>query len=386
VNDSVITQNTVTSIPTGAGGGIELDGAVTGLLNVVTLSNNTGCCGAGLSFTASAATTATLTMLDSTITQNLSPTTGGGVYVQNGGGDATATITRTTISGNSANQGGGIITFGGNVTLSNVTISGNTATDSGGAIYRGPVSPTALSLINVTIASNSSAVTGAVQAFGPISVKNTIIANSTGAAPANCSTAPLMNDLGNNLEFPGTSCGFDLASDRQADPLLDTLADNGGLTLTVALVPGSPAIDVGDDVTCAATPVSGQDQRGENRSTGAHCDMGAYERVPLVFTGNPIVAGMTIRALHILELRSRIDAVRAAKGLAAYTWTDPTLTLGSTIIKTQHIIDLRSALAEAYVAATLTPPTYTDAVLTPGVTVARAVHIAQLRSAVTAIE
>ena len=388
VNDSVITQNTVTSIPTGAGGGIELDGAVTGLLNVVTLSNNTGCCGAGLSFTASAGTTATLTMLDSTITQNVSPTTGGGVYVQNGGGDATATITRTTISGNSANQGGGIITFGGTLTLSNVTISGNTATESGGAIYRGPVAPTALSLVNVTVASNSSAVTGAVQALGPISVKNTIIANSTGAAPANCSTAPLMNDLGNNLEFPGTSCGFDLASDRQADPLLDPLANNGGLNRTMALIPGSPAIDTGDDVTCAATPVSGQDQRGENRAVGAgaHCDMGAYERVLLLFTDNPIVAGMTIRALHILELRSRIDAVRMAKGLAAYAWNDPTLTPGSMIIKIQHIIDLRSALAEAYVAAALTPPTYTDAVLTTGVTVVRAVHIVQLRSAVTAIE
>ena len=388
LNDSVVTQNTVTSIPTGGGGGIGLDGAVTATLNRVTLSNNTGCCGAGLLFTASAGTTATLTMADSTIMQNVSPTTGGGLYVQNGGGDASAIITRTTISGNSANQGGGIITFGGNVELSNVTITGNTATESGGAIYRGPVSPTTLSLINVTIASNSSAVTGAVQALGQISVKNTIIANNTGAAPANCSTAPLINDLGNNLEFPGTSCGFDLASDRQADPLLDALASNGGLTRTIALLPGSPAIDTGDDATCAAAPVSNQDQRGTSRSTGAgaHCDMGAYERVPLVFTDNPILAGMTIRALHILELRSRIDAIRVARGLTAFTWTDPTLTLGSTIIKAQHILDLRSALAAAYVAAALTPPTYTDAVLTIGTTSPRAVHIAELRTAVLAIE
>lgn len=389
VNDSVIAQNTVTSIPTGAGGGIGLDGAVTATLNRVTLTNNTGCCGAGLLFTASAGTTATLTMADSTIMQNVSPTTGGGLYVQNGGGDASAIITRTTISGNSANQGGGIITFGGNVELSNVTISGNTATESGGAIYRGPVSPTTLSLINVTIASNSSTVTGAVQAIGPISVKNTIIANNTGAAPANCSTAPLINDLGNNLEFPGTSCGFDLASDRQADPLLDTLANNGGLTRTVALIPGSPAIDAGDDATCAAAPVSNQDQRGASRSVnaGTHCDMGAYERAPSQFTDDPIVVGTTvIRVLHILELRSRIDAVRVARGLAAFTWTDPTLTPGSAIVKAQHILDLRSALAEAYVAAAVTPPTYTDAVLTGGDTVVRAVHLAELRAAVVAIE
>ena len=245
-----------------------------------------------------------------------------------------------------------------------------------------------MTLINVTVASNSSAMSGAVQAFGQISVRNTIIANSTGAASSNCS-APLLIDLGNNLEFPGTSCGFVLASDRRADPLLKALADNGGPTRTMALMAGSPAIDAGDDAACAATPVSGQDQRGVSRSVraGQHCDMGAYERATLQFTDDPLVSGTTaIRALHILELRLRIDAVRVARGLAAYMWSDPTLTPGSTVIKVQHIIDLRLALAEAYAAAALTPPTYTDAALTAGITVARAAHIAELRAAVTAIE
>jgi predicted outer membrane repeat protein len=329
-----------------------------------------------------------LTVVDSTIAQNVSPTTGGGVYVQSGGGDATATITRTTISGNSANQGGGVITFGGRVTFSNATISGNTSTDAGGAIYRGPVAGTEMTLINVTVASNSSAVFGAVTALGPISVRNTIIANSTGAASSNCAP-PNFIDLGNNLEFPGTSCGFALASDRRADPLLDTLAGNGGPTKTMALIPGSPAIDAGDDAACAATPVSGQDQRGVSRSVGVgqHCDMGAYERATLQFTDDGLVARTTaIRALHILELRFRIDAVRVARGLAAFTWGDPTLRPGSAVIKAQHIKDLRLALDQAYFAAMLTPPTYTDPLLTIGVTVARAAHIAELRAAVRAIE
>jgi len=388
VTDSVITQNVVTNTPAGGGGGLELDGALTATLNRVTVSNNSAGGGAGILFSAISGSTALLTVVDSTFTQNVSSTSGGGMYLQSAGGDATATITGTTISGNSASQGGGIYLFGGKVTLSNTTISGNTTTDSGGAIYRAPVTGTELTLTNVTVASNSSAVVGAVHAIGPISVRNTIIANSTGAAPSNCSTAPLMIDLGNNLEFPGTSCGFDLASDRQIDPLLDTLADNGGPTRTIALIPGSPAIDAGDDVACAATPVSGQDQRGVSRSVGAgpHCDMGAYERATFQFTDDPLLAGSVIRALHILELRFRINAVRVTKGLAAFTWGDPTLTPGSMIIKTQHIIDLRSALAAAYVAAALTPPTYTDPVLTTGVTVARAVHIAELRAAVIAIE
>ncbi len=381
LTDSVVTQNVVTS-SAASGGGVSLEGAVTGTLNHVTVSDNSGNFGAGIFVFGISA----LTVADSAIVQNTNPTgSGGGIYAQT----SPVTIRRTTISGNSANRGGGIAQAGDKLTLSNTTISGNTATDSGGAVYRTPnIIGSELTLINATIASNSSAVAAAVDSNDAISVKNSIIANSTGAAPTNCSTEILMNDLGNNLEFPGTSCGFALASDRRADPLLDTLANNGGLTRTMALIPGSPAIDTGDDAACAATPVSGQDQRGVSRSTGAgaHCDMGAYERVPLVFTDNPIVAGMTIRALHILELRSRIDAVRVARGLPPFTWTDPTLTLGSAIIKAQHIIDLRSALAEAYVAATLTPPTYTDALLTTGITVARAVHIAELRAAVTAIE
>jgi len=56
------------------------------------------------------------------------------------------------------------------------------------------------------------------------------------------------------------------------DPKLGSLADNGGPTLTVALLPGSPAIDAGD--TAAAPPT---DQRGVPRPFGAASDIGAYE-------------------------------------------------------------------------------------------------------------
>ena len=56
-----------------------------------------------------------------------------------------------------------------------------------------------------------------------------------------------------------------------ADPLLDPLADNGGPNPTMALLPGSPAIDTGD--SCPDT-----DQRGEPRD--GPCDVGAYEVQP----------------------------------------------------------------------------------------------------------
>ncbi|MEP6896755.1 MAG: choice-of-anchor Q domain-containing protein, partial [Chloroflexota bacterium] len=56
------------------------------------------------------------------------------------------------------------------------------------------------------------------------------------------------------------------------DALIGPLVDNGGPTLTHALLPGSPAIDAGDDAACSAV-----DQRGIARPQGAHCDIGSYE-------------------------------------------------------------------------------------------------------------
>jgi hypothetical protein len=106
----------------------------------------------------------------------------------------------------------------------------------------------------------------------------------------------------------------------------------------------------------------------------------------LVFTDNPIIPGTTlIKAVHFTELRSRIDAIRVAKGLAGYAWSDPSLAAGWAPIRAQHIVDLRAALAQAYVAAGLPPPTYTDPVIGPGTTV-KAAHIASIRSAVIVIE
>jgi hypothetical protein len=51
------------------------------------------------------------------------------------------------------------------------------------------------------------------------------------------------------------------------------LADNGGPTLTHALLAGSPAIDAGDNAVCPAT-----DQRGLARD--AACDVGSFEYLP----------------------------------------------------------------------------------------------------------
>jgi hypothetical protein len=104
----------------------------------------------------------------------------------------------------------------------------------------------------------------------------------------------------------------------------------------------------------------------------------------IAFTDDPLIPGVTIvKAVHITELRARIDAQRSRVGLSFYSWTDFSLTPGSTVIKAQHIVDLRTALTQAY--GGRTPPTYTDPGLAAGTTI-KAVHITELRNAIVALE
>ena len=85
--------------------------------------------------------------------------------------------------------------------------------------------------------------------------------------------------LGNNLSNDQT-CAFIKQSDIIADPVLGPLTNNGGPTLTHALLSGSPAIDQGTNFSCPT-----RDQRGFPRPAigelGVYiCDMGAYEWQP----------------------------------------------------------------------------------------------------------
>jgi hypothetical protein len=106
------------------------------------------------------------------------------------------------------------------------------------------------------------------------------------------------------------------------------------------------------------------------------------------FTDNPLVAGVTVvKRVHVIELRTRIDALRARYGgLSAFSYTDPTITAGVTKISAQHIVELRQALAPAYLAATGTTATYaTDPSLATGAPIKQA-HLSELRARVLAIE
>jgi hypothetical protein len=81
-----------------------------------------------------------------------------------------------------------------------------------------------------------------------------------------------VTDLGHNLSSDGSSVFTNIGSLYNTDSKLGPLADNGGPTLTMALLASSPAIDAAD--TTAAPP---SDQRGVLRPIGPAADIGALE-------------------------------------------------------------------------------------------------------------
>jgi DNA-binding beta-propeller fold protein YncE len=119
--------------------------------------------------------------------------------------------------------------------------------------------------------------------------------------------------------------------------------------------------------------------------TGAYSSASSAVMPAMMFTDDPLQAGTFIKAVHVIELRIRINAIRSRFALPPYPYMDPSLGVGSTPIKAQHILDLRLALAQAYVNAGRTQPAYSEPGLGPGVTM-KAAHITELRAAVIAIE
>ena len=258
LNNSTVSGNT--AIGFGVGGGILNQSTLT-LTNSTISGNTSNGDGAGINNQQSG----TAALIDSTVSDNRASQSGGGGIVSYG----TLTLTNSTVNGNAASRdGGGIWSItNGTVTLINSTVSDNRASNSGGGgiVNHGGT----VTLTNSTVSGNTARNGGGIDnLLGTADLVNTIIASNIGD---DCSGVVI--SFGHNLDSDDT-CGLSIGSGDlpNTDPLLGSLADNGGPTRTHALLPESPAIDAGDDASCPAT-----DQRGVARPQGAHCDIGAYE-------------------------------------------------------------------------------------------------------------
>src|SRR5262249_9343619 len=154
--------------------------------------------------------------------------------------------------------GGGIEAMFGNVTLESSTVAKNSTTGSystGGGLY---ARSGAVTLTNSILAANTIQSGGYPDVFmsifgGTFSADHSLIGNRQGLTlPAAPVGSP---DANGNLIGSTTS---------PIDPQLGPLANNSGPTPTMALLPVSPAVDMGGTTQLTT------DQRGCTRVVGAH--------------------------------------------------------------------------------------------------------------------
>jgi hypothetical protein len=247
-----------------------------------------------------------LNVTNSNISDNISDY-GGGIWNDP---NATVNIANSTFSGNSVDAdagggGGGAIYSYGLLNIRNSTFSDNIA-DYGGAISNEGI----VNLINSTIANNFGGTDGGgIYNEAILNVSNSTISRNLADSGAgisnyefesqvtitssivagNSDNQDLYNDapgfgifisggnnsIGNGEGEPAFTNGAngDLVGtyNKPIDPLLGSLQNNGGFTETMALLPGSLAIDRGSNPLGIFV-----DQRGFNRSIG-QTDIGAFE-------------------------------------------------------------------------------------------------------------
>jgi hypothetical protein len=315
INSTTIEDNSagVTGAATteGDGGGVLALNPLVGGLIIQRSQVSFNTAGSGLGGGVVAVDTGSTTLQSDTINGNTAtaaPGAGGDASGSGGGvfGSGTTSITNTTLDGNQADLvGGGLVETGG--LLTGDTVSYNFA-GSGAGLYAAPfvaVSPPT-QILNSTFAGNHAQGPGGGIVANAVGVDlnySTVTANSgslgsgiyvapgstsspdssvnvtgsivSGNVTDDCASAfygSVVNSSGYNLL--GSTCTNDPAPTDLVgvDAALGSLANNGGPTQTVALLPGSPAINAGGGPNCPST-----DQRGEYRPQGRACDIGAFE-------------------------------------------------------------------------------------------------------------
>jgi hypothetical protein len=220
---------------------------------------------------------ATLTLTNCTLANNFAYHAGGAIF-----NEGTLTLTDCTLSGNSVTSqfGGAIDATGNPTTLIDCTLSGNSDTTSkGGAIAAGPLT----TLTNCTLSGNSAKYGGGIDVLsGSVTQNNTLVAGNTSPSGPDVNGAVSSNSgfnlIGDGTGMTGITNGANGnqvgTSASPINPLLATLGNYGGPTQSLALLPGSPALDAGSNALDGGVST---DQRGDPRVVNGTVDIGAFE-------------------------------------------------------------------------------------------------------------
>ena len=248
-----------------------------------------------------------LIVSESTISANIAESSGGGIANDSGH----LTLAASTLSGNSATVGGGLSHYSnlfapGAVEVTYSTLSGNSAMLGGGA-FLFPSSVETPAIRHSTLADNSASNAGGglFVVGSDLDLNQTLIATNeapfgpdlTGFLGAGLNAHFSLIGNGSNSGLAEAAIGAPDANGNLVggllngiiDPKLDSLAENGGMTPTHALLPNSPALDAGDPAAMAGLAgVPMYDQRGAPFARvfdgapggGKRIDIGAFERPP----------------------------------------------------------------------------------------------------------
>jgi len=279
VDNSIISNNRANRYGA-SGGGIHADRNLT--VTGSTISGNSTGFSAGGIFVRD-----DLHLINSTVTDNRAFRNGGGLSV---GGVllATGSTIYENFATSAAGRGGGIFSSG-HILLVQFTLSGNRANDSGGGIFHQGRANESIAIQHSTITLNVS--NSDNRSGGP---NQTPGGGSGGGIYAQHSSVGINHSIiAGNLDNSGiapdvfgvVNTSFSLIG--YGAHALGPLADNGGPTLTHALLPGSPAIDAGDPSLVAGhNGVPEYDQRGapSTRVYDGRIDIGAVEAQPVFVT------------------------------------------------------------------------------------------------------
>ncbi len=249
-----------------------------------------------------------LTVAECTISDNYG-SYGGGIF-----NDGTLTIMGSTLSNNSASCGGGIHNYySGTSTITNCTFSGNSAGLGAGIDNRNT-----LIVASGTIAGNSANLGGGIYSSAATTLTNTIVAGNSGV------TSPDIDGIVTAsyciIEDPTGATISGLNNILDEDPQLGMLGEHGGPTQTIPLLPGSVAIDHGNNDLIPSGVTT--DQRGCARIVNGTVDIGASESRP------PIIVTM---ATDVLDANDGLTSLREAVNDANQKVGDDTITFDSTL-------------------------------------------------------
>jgi predicted outer membrane repeat protein len=273
----------------GAGGGLYNDnGGSLSITNSMVSDNGAGSFGGGIvnnSLAQQGSLTLTNVVLKNNYTSNGEIGIGGGLYIMGNGNTA---ITSCEISANhSGNKGGALWNDAASIQIISSTFSGNyttthlldqSADGNAGAIYNNAGS---IYIDASTIVLNKAY--GAGGAFynaspaATTTLKNSIVALNTAEEGNNLAGESGFVSADYNLigedslsVFPAMSNDLEGTFESPLDPMIDSLANNGGFTQTHAFLDGSPAYNAGNPID------NFPDQRGE-AVFGGRRDIGAFE-------------------------------------------------------------------------------------------------------------